>query len=385
MRGIDAKMADPHVVVVGSGVVGAGAAYELARAGVRVTIVEADHAGRATAAGAGIIAPGTSVRAPKAYERLSYAAAADYPRLIASLADDGQDTRWYEVCGALFVAADEAEARRLDAVQVAFEERLAAGAPNMGAVTRLDGAGARALFPPLAEVPAALHVRDAARLDGRSLRSALLAAATGRGARLVHGEALPVRRGARVTGVSVGGERLSADGVILAGGAWSESFARAAGAGASGVYPQRGQILHVDFPVADTSSWPVLVGFHSHYMVAFPPHRLVAGATREDQPGDDPRVTAAGMREVLAELLRLAPGAGDATLIEFRVGLRPASRDQLPVIGPAPGVEGLILATGHGANGLTAGAYSGRIAARLALGEAAPIDLSPYAPGRFGA
>jgi D-amino-acid dehydrogenase len=89
------------------------------------------------------------------------------------------------------------------------------------------------------------------------------------------------------------------------------------------------------------------------------------------------------MAEVLGELLRLAPGAAEATFAEFRVGLRPASRDQLPVIGHAPGAAGLVIATGHGANGLTAGAYSGRIAARLALGSPVDLDLGPYAPDRF--
>jgi D-amino-acid dehydrogenase len=379
MRG---RVTAGRVIVVGSGVVGAGAAYELVRRGVAVTVVEAGRDGAATAAGAGIVAPGASVRASEAYASLSYAAAAHYPELLASLREDGQDTSWYSVCGALFVAADEAEAARLDEVHAAFVAHVAAGAPNMGAIARLGGGEARALFPPLGDVPGAIHVAGAARLDGRSLRAALLDAAVRRGARVVTGEARPEMSGGRVTGVWAGGERLSADAVILAAGAWSAAFARAAGVEV-GVYPQRGQILHVDMPGADTAAWPVLVGFHSHYMVAFPEHRLVAGATREDGPGFDARVTAGGMAEVLDQLLRLAPGAADGTLLEFRVGLRPATPDHLPVLGPAPGAPGLFLATGHGANGLTAGAYSGRLVARQAIGEHPEMDLRPYAVERF--
>ena len=371
-----------HVVVVGSGVVGAGAAYELARCGVRVTIVEAEYGGRATAAGAGIVAPGTSLRAPEAYATLSEAAAADYPRLLACLREDGQDTGWYGACGALFVAADEPEAERLDAVQHVFEERVRRGVPNMAAVRRLDGRAARELFPPLADIAGAIHVEGAARLDGRALRAALLAAAVRRGARPVTGAAEPLVADGRMVGVRVGTKRIGADAVILAGGAWSAAFARAAGV-EIGVYPQRGQIVHVDFPAAATDGWPVLVGFHTHYMVAFPPHRLVAGATREDGPGFDDRATAGGMAEVLGQLLRLAPGATEATFVEFRVGLRPASVDQLPVLGEAPGAPGLFVATGHGANGLTAGAYSGLLVARQALGEVPAFDLAPFAPDRL--
>lgn len=374
-------MADGHVIVVGSGVVGAGAAYELARAGVRVTVVEAGHDGSATAAGAGIVAPATSLRAPEPYAALSYAAAANYPTLLAALAEDGQETGWYAVCGALFVAADEAEAARLDEIQAAFEARARAGAPNMGAVTRLDGAVARSLFPPLAALPGAVHVHGAARLDGRALRAALLGAAERHGARRIGGRAEPEVRSGRVVGVRVDGDKHLGDAVILAGGAWSAAFARAAGTRLD-VYPQRGQILHLDMPGARTDAWPVLIGLHAHYMVAFPDHRLVAGATREDDPGFDVRVTAGGMAEVLGELLRLAPGASEGTFVEFRVGLRPATRDHLPILGPAPGAPGLYLATGHGASGLTAGAYSGLLVARQAMGDDPDLDLEPFRADR---
>lgn len=374
-------MADGHVIVVGSGVVGAGAAYELARAGVRVTVVEAGHDGPATAAGAGIVAPGISLGMPEPYAALSYAAAANYPPLLAALAEDGQETGWYAVCGALFVAADAAEAARLDEVQTAFEARARAGVPNMGAVTRLDGSAARSLFPPLAALPGAIHVAGAARLDGRALRLALLGAAERHGARRLGGRAEPEVRDGRVVGVRVSGDAHFGDAVILAGGAWSAAFARAAGVRLD-VHPQRGQILHVRMPAVRTDAWPVLVGLHSHYMVAFPDHRLVAGATREDEPGFDVRVTAAGMAEVLGELLRLAPGAADATFVEFRVGLRPATPDHLPVLGPAPGAPGLYLATGHGANGLTAGAYSGLLVARQAMGRDLDLDLEVYRADR---
>jgi len=372
-----------HVIVVGSGVAGAGAAWHLARQGVRTTIVEAARDGRATFAGAGIIAPAASARPRDAYTDLSFAAAAFYPDLLAHLAADGLATDWYGVPGAVFVAADGEEAQRLAAVQRAIEQARDEGRSHVGEVRRLSGAEARSLLPVLADIPAAIHMTGAARLDGRALRSALLASAAAHGAVTVEGEATPLERDGRLAGVDVGGNVLEADAVILAAGAWSAAFAAACGVDVP-VYPQRGQILHVDVPGADAGRWPVLVGFHSHYMVAFAPHRLVAGATREDAPGDDPRVTASGMREVLGEMLRLAPGAADATFREFRVGLRPATRDRLPLLG-ATGLPGLYVCTGHGANGLTAGAYSGVLVARAALGETVDVALSPFSPARASA
>jgi D-amino-acid dehydrogenase len=136
-------------------------------------------------------------------------------------------------------------------------------------------------------------------------------------------------------------------------------------------------------PESETSRWPVIVGFYSHYLLTFPPHRVVAGATRESASGFDVRMTAGGVHEALGEALRVAPGLATATLKEVRVGLRPASPDGLPLLGRLPGYENVLVATGHGASGLQLGPYSGALMAGLALGEPAPLDLAPFAVGRF--
>jgi len=112
---------------------------------------------------------------------------------------------------------------------------------------------------------------------------------------------------------------------------------------------------------------------------------VAVGATREADSGFNPHTTVAGVREVLDEALRVAPGLADAQITEIRVGLRPATRDNLPVLGPVPGVAGVYLATGHGAVGLQLGPYSGSLAARWALGEASESDISAFSVVRFDA
>lgn len=372
----------PDIVVIGGGIVGAAAAYRLARSGVQVTLVDRNDPGQATAAGAGIIAPGTSLRPLPAFYPIAARAMAFYPDLLAQLAEDGETETGYEVVGSLFVASNEQEAARLDEVQRIIEERRDQGMPGIGAVRRLDGREARELFPALADLPGALHVPGSARLDGRLMRDALLRAAEKRGATVLWGDARPVRDGERVIGVDVAGRRIVADAVILAGGAWSNALGEAIGLRIP-VAPQRGQILHLDLPETDTSRWPIVTGFHSHYMLTFPTSRVVAGATREDGSGYDYRMTAGGVHEALSEALRLAPGLAPATLREVRIGLRPASPDHLPILGAAPGLANVYLATGHGPSGLQLGAYSGTVVADLACGEAVDIDLSPFALERF--
>jgi D-amino-acid dehydrogenase len=118
-------------------------------------------------------------------------------------------------------------------------------------------------------------------------------------------------------------------------------------------------------------------------MVPWDDGRVAVGATRETGSGFAPHTTAAGVLEVLAEALRVAPGLAGAEVREIRVGLRPASRDGLPILGPVPGVANLLLATGHGSIGLQLGPYSGKVIAGIIAGGEAETDIAPFSPARF--
>ena len=164
-----------------------------------------------------------------------------------------------------------------------------------------------------------------------------------------------MRDGDRVKGVTVDGELIEADAVVAAAGAWTAAFAAPAGVTVR-VVPQRGQIVHIGLGSADTSRWPVILpSATGHYLLAFEGSRVVAGATRETGSGFDVRVTPGGLAEVLANALAVAPGLSSGTYLETRVGLRPAGPDVRPLLGPVAGVDGLVVATGLGATGLTMG------------------------------
>lgn len=370
-----------RIIVIGGGIVGSSAAYYLRRMGVDVILVDRADPGQATAAGAGIVAPGTSLGAPDAWYPLAFRAVAFYADLVAALADDGETNTGYEVVGELFVATDEAEEMRLETVRQVVEERKRAGVQNIGLVNMLSPSEARARFPALREGIPALHLSGAARVDGRLIRDALQRATARRGGTVRRGNARIQRDGQHVSGVRVNGELLPASGVILAGGAWSRELAQDTGFSLE-VAPQRGQILHLEMPGEQAGTWPIVTGFHSHYMLTFPQSRVVAGATREYDTGFDNRVTAGGEYEVLGEALRVAPGLATATLIETRVGFRPICPDGLPALGSA-GVEGVWVATGLGPTGLTIGPYAGHVVAALASGSPTDVDLNAYSPLRF--
>jgi D-amino-acid dehydrogenase len=375
-------MANVDVAIIGGGLMGWSTAYRLTRAGVSVTVVDRADNGYATAAGAGIIAPGTSFRDLPAFYPFAIKAVAFYPAIHAELAEDGETETGYETCGALFVARDEEEAKEIPATLRIMTERRDAGMGNIGKLSLLDAREARELLPPLAEVPAAIHLAAAARVNGRSLRDALRSAAVKRGATAIAGDAVPTVFGNRATGVQVGEERIPAGAVVIAGGSWSHELGALLGISIP-TEPQRGQIIHLDVPGGDTGGWPIVQGHFEHYLLAFRPNRVVMGATREAGSGFDYRLTAGGVSQVLNLGLALAPGLATATVAEIRIGMRPMSPDGLPLLGKSPKWENVYLCTGHGPSGLQLGPYSGAVVAGEITGQRLDLDLTPFDPGRF--
>jgi D-amino-acid dehydrogenase len=373
-------------IVVGGGLLGSATAYHLVRAGARTLLVDRADPGRATDAGAGILSPETNSRDAEAWFQLAVEAVEYYPTLIEQLrAEQGSDTG-YARCGQLVVAVSDDEIQPFErARRLIFERRQRRGRPGPADLHEVTAAEARDLFPPLAPVHGAIYSRGAARVDGRLLNQALRNAAVTQGLVVRTGSVdRLVLEGGAARGVVVGGEHVATGVVGIAGGAWSEAFAKQLDARIP-VAPQRGQIIHLGLRGADTGRWPIVSAFHDHYLVTWPDSRVVAGATRETGSGFAPHTTAAGVREVLTEAVRVAPGLAAAEIREIRVGLRPLAADGLPVLGPVPAVRGVFLVTGHGPSGLTLGPFCAKVVARQMLGEPAGIDLEPYSIARFGA
>ena len=364
-----------RIVVVGGGIVGASAAWHLALAGAETVLVDRADRGQATAAGAGIVSPGPSRHEAEAFYALAKPAVAYYPTLVAGLAEAGQGDTGYEVVGELYLSENEQEAAELEGIHDRILQRRDQHVPNIGEVSWLDTQQVRELFPAVRpDIPRAIHIAGAARVDGAKMRDAMLGGAAGKGVRRGNGPASLIVEDGTVRGVTVGGERIEVDRVVLAAGAWTNELMAPLGV-ALPVAPQKGQIVHVTLGETDTSRWPILAWFQDLYMLTFGPNRVVVGATRETGSGFDTRMTPGGVQKVLDIGLRVAPGLANGTLHEVRVGLRPFSDDGAPFLGPLPGHDNVIVATGHGPSGLTLGPYSGKVAADLARGEAVDLDF----------
>lgn len=366
-----------RIVVLGSGIVGSSAAYHLSRKGIEVVIVDKLHEGQATAAGAGIVCPWITRVENEDWYEVARRGALYYSSLISYLKEDGEFNLGFGMVGAMAVSKNKEE---LDRIEVKVRNRKKE-TPEVGEVSRLTASQARQLFPPLHEELEAIHVTGAARVDGRLLRDALQRAAKKHGAVHYSGVAELVVLNNKVTGVKVNNEEISADSVIVSAGAWAKDLLEPLGVHI-GVEPQRGQIAHLKLPNEDTSNWPVILPQGSHYLVAFDQSKVVVGATRETGVGYDYRLTVSGVKEVIDEALAVAPGLADSTLQEVRIGFRPMGPDILPLLGTVPKIDGLVIATGLGASGLTMGPYVGSLAGEIAIGNDIDIDLTPYNPVR---
>ena len=373
-------MAGYDAIVIGGGVAGMATAWHLVRGGRRTLLLDRADQGRASAAGAGILSAKFAPGDADPLDRLKAQALRYYPELIERLrAEDAGDTG-YAITGALTVALDEDELAPFARLRARLQERPDAGEEGHRETT---AAAAQALFPPLGAVRGVLHSTGDGRVDGRLLVAALERSAVAHGLvrRSAEVERLLVD-GGRIRGVALAGEEVRAGWVVVAAGAWSQALGATCGLRIP-VEPQRGQICHLRLPGADTGRWPVINAFRGHYMVCWPEGRVVVGATRETGSGFRPQTTIRGIMEVLGEALRVAPGLAGACLHEVRVGLRPASPDGRPMLGAAPGVSGLLLATGHGPSGLLLGPYSGKLVAEIVTGGAAGTDLAPFEVARF--
>lgn len=373
-----------RIVVVGGGIVGASSAYHLSRfaadgpTDIEIVVVDRNHPGKATLAGAGIVCPWPSSIGDGAYLDLYLAGADYYPTLISELvgSEDPGPSLGYRRVGALVLSAHEYE---LDEALDRTTRRVG-GRTEIGPIARITNAEARTRFPPLRTGVDAVHVPGAARVDGRLLTESILNA-TRIERVVVRPETTElIVEGGRVTGLRADGDRIDADQVVVAGGAWTNELLRPLGSDVTvDVEPQKGQIVHLRVD-ADTSAWPVLMPVGGQYLVGFDDSRVVVGATRETGSGFDTTVTAGGQAEVLAAALDIAPGLADSEIIETRVGLRPLAAD-VPTVGRPSAIDGLVVGTGMGAGGLTMGPYCGRLLAEIALGRQPSFDVTPYAPG----
>lgn len=367
------------VLVIGGGIIGSSVAWQLARAGAQVQILERARAGQeASWAAAGLLAPQAEAEGPGPLLRLCVEGKAAFEETFERLlAESGVDPEYEFGKGVLYVALNEEERAEL-ARRAAWQR--AAGLT----VEELSGDQARAMVAQVSpEVCHALYFRNDFRAENRKLTQAYLSAALRAGARLreeTRVDAIELA-GGKVAGLRLGdGSTIEADAVVNAAGSWASQI-RGTESDKLSVFPVRGQI--VCFEVLPGT---LELGIFSlrGYVVPRRDGRLLAGSTRE-RAGFSKSVTLEGVERIARGAKDMLPMLAGARFREAWAGLRPATPDSLPVLGPSPTVDGLFYACGHFRSGILLSAITGRVITSLVMGRKPEFDIGAFSPARFTA
>jgi glycine oxidase len=365
-----------RVTIVGAGIIGYAVAYELAARGADVRLIDPRGRGQgATRASGGMLAPHIEGHSP-ALLRLGLWSLDHYDSFIARVTADAQSAIEYRRSGTLQVARTEAEARELEDDARVFEQRGAAH-------SYVDGEGARRLEPRLAEsVRAGLLVPCHGYVGVTTLMTALDDASRRRGARRDVSAVERIEAGDRVR-VYAGNRCIESDAVVVAAGSWSGGIPMPPGSAAP-VRPVRGQIvqLHFDSPPVTRVVWGSASG-SAAYLVPWTDGTLLVGATVEDV-GFDESVTSAAIDRLRHAAAELLPSSRSARFVEARAGLRPATADELPIVGRSSTMRGVYYATGHYRNGVLLAPLTGTLIADLVLEGREREELASMRPDRFG-
>jgi glycine oxidase len=368
-------MRRPDIVIIGAGIIGCSVAYELARRGASVQVVEQRAIGMgATQAAAGILAPHLEIRAESAFLELAVRSLNLFDAFVASVRDETGNSIAYRRTGTLQVAASEDGMRE---ITLAAAQLAAYGITP----TLLDTQSVREEEPHLGhDIVGGLVVPVHGFVSAVDLVRALAAASSQRGVEMLEGRCVH-RISPTNGGLLVETDRgpLQAPAVVLAGGSWSGRVA-AAGVPPIPVRPVRGQLLRLAWkqsPLVRT------IWGDRCYIVPWQEGTVLVGATVEDA-GFDETTTVAGVRGLLEAACDLVPGAWTAGLIEARVGLRPASPDLLPIIGASTVIPNLMYATAHYRNGILLAPLTAAIVADALLERRFDAALTAFSPRRFG-
>ena len=363
------------IIIVGAGIVGAACAAECAAGGLKVLVLDRGPiGGGTTAAGMGHLVVMDDSEAQFALT--------DYSRqlwlkLKPRLPGDVE----YELCGTLWVAADDEEMEEVYRKQKYYSERGVR-------VEVLDAAAVRQAEPNLRHgLAGGLRVVEDGVLYPPCAARFLLEEAQKDGAELRNGVA--VRELLPDGGVVLeDGSRIASGKSVSAAGPWSPALTPGLP-----VRKRKGHLAITDRYPGFVHHQLVELGYlkSAHAMgqdsVAFniqPRHtgQMLIGSSRQFD-AESVAVDQTILERMLSRAIEYLPTLANLTVTRVWTGHRAATPDKLPIIGPSPLTDRIWLATGHEGLGITTSLGTGRLLADMLLGHPTEIPTEPYLPARF--
>ena len=376
-------MGNKKIIIIGGGVIGLGIGWQLAKAGVTVTIYDRAQAGRAASwAAAGMLAPLAEAHSEEPeLLKLGSESLARYPQWTQELEADAEMSIGYRVDGTLIVGLEPDDTHQLRHLYTAQQ--------HLGLdVEWLSGREAREIESALSpRVTAAIRCESDHQVDNRLMVNALQQAYHACGGVLHENSTIKriVIENGVATGVQTQDDFQAADTLVLAAGCWSAQIQGVPDTLIPPVRPVKGQMLALQMEEGITiknvirtvrARYPTSV-----YLVPRTDGRLIIGATSEEM-GFDTRLTAGGVFELLRGAWEAVPGVYELPLLETWTGLRPGSRDNAPILGKTP-IKNLIYATGHYRNGILLTPITAYEIAKLILTGETSETIAPFQLDRF--
>ncbi|HEV2245588.1 MAG TPA: glycine oxidase ThiO [Terriglobia bacterium] len=367
------------VVIVGGGIIGSAIALRLAKSGASVTVIDQGQpCSEASGAAAGMIAPQGELIEPEPFSQFCHASRDLYPEFVREVEELSGDRVNYRRDGTLLVAIDQHECEELEHI---YRTQTALGLP----LERLSNDHALERFSGLSpHIKLALFIEGDHWIDNQRLTRAVIKAGELSG--------VTYHWNCAVAGFNVKGDHVesvralsqgnsaetvfSAGQFVLAAGCWSGGLAETLGLCIPTI-PCRGEMIEFE----TSSDIPYVVRAGINYVVPRGPHVAVAGTTAKWGTFEKV-VTAGGLHSIIQGLTRILPIAKDFRFRRAWAGLRPDTKDHLPILGYSS-LGNMVFATGHFRNGILLAPITARVIAELVLNGVPSHSLELYSPERF--
>ncbi len=351
-------MQSSEITILGGGIIGLATAIELRLLGAEVRVLSADFKAAAGHAAAGMLAPQAEQISPGAMLDLCLASRALYPEWVEQIRSISNLDPGYWQCGILAPRYHDVDCD----VDWLDRREMLDHQPGLNP-----------------DIAGGYWYPADGQIDNRALIHALWVGCESLGIKFQDGVKVTSidHDKEKITHLDTNQGKISAHHYILATGAWAQELLPIP------VMPRKGQMLSLRVPPAQVANLPlqqVLFG-EEIYIIPRLDGKIIIGATSENV-GFSPENTAGGIERLLTNAIRLFPSLTDFQIDERWWGFRPATPDELPILGYSP-YSNLTLATGHYRNGILLTPITAKLIAKLVWHHQADELLSNFSWQRF--
>ena len=348
--------------MIGAGIIGLSLAIELHKQRLHVLVIEKGKPGREASWAAGGMLADFPFEMPLALRDLASASATMYPEFVHQLQDESGLKIDLRSHGSLLFFEDSPQPCALD------DREWSAGWDDRE--PDLDASFLKANYR------AGIYLKERS-VDPRDLTSAAVDACRHRSVDFSSGNQVleVILNEGKASGVRTSKTSFSGGMVVNCAGAWAGQFSPYP----IPTRPVKGQMLCVIMPQREMIRH--VVRTPAVYLIPRSDGRMLIGATAEES-GFDKRTVPETIQELRQAALDIVPKLSEARFLDAWAGLRPATPDLLPMLGPTV-IAGYFVATGHFRDGILLAPITAKLMGQVMTGQKPSIDIANFSADRF--